>query len=496
MKIYDKSLLDEAPDTFKHTAVRGKGFSENEVYTLQIAPEDCTGCTLCVEACPVKNKEEEGKKAINMVDVLPIREREITNFDFFLSLPEFDRTKAEINTVKGSQLLRPLFEFSGACAGCGETPYVKLVSQLFGDRAIIANATGCSSIYGGNLPTTPWAKDADGRGPTWSNSLFEDNAEFGLGFRLSIDKQNTQAKELLQRLADNVGKKLAEEVINADQSEELGIIEQRERVAELKAKLQGIDTPEAQRLLTLADSLVKRSVWIMGGDGWAYDIGYGGLDHVIASGMDVNILVLDTEVYSNTGGQMSKATPMGAVAKFAAGGKSTLKKDLGLMAMIYGHVYVASVAMGAKDAQTLRAFIEAESYPGPSLIIAYSHCIAHGIDMAKGMEQQTLAVDSGYWPLYRYDPRRADEGKNPLVLDSKPPKIPLEEFAYRETRFKMLTKSNPERAKRLLAQAQAGIHQRWRFYENLARQKSGSEGKDRSNGRPVADAADESAKTK
>ncbi len=496
MKIYDQALLDGAPATFKHDKARGKEFGENEVYTLQIAPEDCTGCTLCVEVCPVKNKSEEGKKAINMVNVLPIREQEIANFDFFLSLPDFDRTRADIHTVKGSQLLRPLFEFSGACAGCGETPYVKLVSQLFGDRAIIANATGCSSIYGGNLPTTPWATDADGRGPTWSNSLFEDNAEFGLGFRLSIDKQNTQAKELLQRLAGEVGEKLAEEVINADQSEELGIIEQRERVAELKAKLQGIDTPEAQRLLTLADFLVKRSVWIMGGDGWAYDIGYGGLDHVIASGKDVNILVLDTEVYSNTGGQMSKATPMGAVAKFAAGGKSTLKKDLGLMAMIYGHVYVASVAMGSRDAQTLRAFIEAESYPGPSLIIAYSHCIAHGIDMAKGMEQQTLAVDAGYWPLYRYDPRRADEGKNPLVLDSKPPKIPLEEFAYRETRFKMLTKSNPERAKMLLEQAQAGIHQRWRFYENLARQESGSEDKDRSNGRPVADAPGQSTETK
>jgi len=496
MKIYDKSLLNDAPGTFKHAAVRGKGFGENEVYTLQIAPEDCTGCTLCVEVCPVKSKSEEGKKAINMVDVLPIREQEKANFDFFLSLPEFDRTKADINTVKGSQLLRPLFEFSGACAGCGETPYVKLVSQLFGDRAIIANATGCSSIYGGNLPTTPWATDNEGRGPTWSNSLFEDNAEFGLGFRLSIDKQNTQAKELLQRLADKVGQKLAEEVIKADQSEELSIIEQRERVAELKAKLQGIDMPEAQRLLTLADSLVKRSIWIMGGDGWAYDIGYGGLDHVIASGMDVNILVLDTEVYSNTGGQMSKATPMGAVAKFAAGGKPTLKKDLGLMAMIYGNVYVASVAMGAKDVQTLRAFLEAESYPGPSLIIAYSHCIAHGIDMTKGLEQQTLAVDAGYWLLYRYDPRRADEGKNPLVMDSKPPKVPLEEFAYREARFKMLTKSNPERAMQLLTQAQAGIHQRWRFYQNLARQEIGGEGKDRSDGQPAADTAGQSTEAK
>ncbi|UCH63145.1 MAG: pyruvate:ferredoxin (flavodoxin) oxidoreductase [Fidelibacterota bacterium] len=495
MKVYDKAFLDKAPDTFKHTAVRGKGFSENDVYTLQIAPEDCTGCTLCVEACPVKSKTEEGRKAINMVDVLPIREQEKSNFEFFLSLPEFDRTKAEINTVKGSQLLRPLFEFSGACAACGETPYVKLVSQLFGDRAIIANATGCSSIYGGNLPTTPWATDADGRGPTWSNSLFEDNAEFGLGFRLAIDKQNTQAKELLQGLADKVGKKLAEGLINADQTEELGIIEQRERVAELKDKLKKLDTPEANSLSTLADSLVKRSIWIMGGDGWAYDIGYGGLDHVIATGRDVNILVLDTEVYSNTGGQMSKATPMGAVAKFAAGGKPSLKKDLGLMAMTYGNVYVANVAMGAKDVQTLRATIEAESFPGPSLIIAYSHCIAHGIDMAKGLEQQALAVDSGYWPLYRYDPRRADEGKNPLILDSKPPKIPFEEFAYRETRFKMLTKSNPERAKQLLAQAQAGIEQRWRFYENLAQQKIG-EGGEQSVREPAPKAANKAVESK
>jgi len=473
MKVYDKALLDGAPPTFKHAGARGKEFSEDEVYTLQIAPEDCTGCTLCVEVCPVKSKSEEGKKAINMAAVMPIREQEMANFAFFLKLPDFDRTRADVHTVKGSQLLRPLFEFSGACAGCGETPYVKLVSQLFGDRAIIANATGCSSIYGGNLPTTPWAKDAAGRGPAWSNSLFEDNAEFGLGFRLSIDKQRTQAAELLRRLAGEVGEKLVDQIIKADQSDEPGIHEQRQRVAALKEKLAGLDSPEARRLLPIADFLIKRSVWIIGGDGWAYDIGYGGLDHVIASGMDVNILVLDTEVYSNTGGQMSKATPMGAVAKFAAGGKPSLKKDLGLMAMTYGNVYVANVAMGAKDVQTLRAFIEAESYPGPSLIIAYSHCIAHGIDMTKGLEQQALAVDSGYWPLYRYDPRRAAEGKNPLVLDSKPPKIPFEEFAYRETRFKMLTKSNPERAKMLLEQAQASIHQRRRFYENLARQESG-----------------------
>ncbi|UCD38242.1 MAG: pyruvate:ferredoxin (flavodoxin) oxidoreductase, partial [Fidelibacterota bacterium] len=491
MKIYDKVLLDGAPPTFKHAAARGKEYSEDDVYTLQIAPEDCTGCTLCVEFCPVKNKAETGKKAINMTSVFPIREQERSNFNFFLELPDFDRTKADVHTVKGSQLLRPLFEFSGACAGCGETPYVKLVSQLFGDRSIIANATGCSSIYGGNLPTTPWAQDSAGRGPAWSNSLFEDNAEFGMGFRISIDKQRTQAEELLQQLDGKLGKQLVEELINADQSDESGINEQRQRVSVLKEKLASVDTDEGKRLLSLADYLIRKSIWIMGGDGWAYDIGYGGLDHVLASGVDVNILVLDTEVYSNTGGQMSKATPMGAVAKFAAGGKPMLKKDLGLMAMSYGHVYVANVAMGAKDAQTVRACLEAESYRGPSLIIAYSHCIAHGIDMAKGLEQQALAVESGYWPLYRYDPRLAADGKNPLVLDSKPPKIPLKDYAYRETRFKMLTKIDAERAKDLLERAQEGVHQRWRFYENLAQQKVADEGDSRSDGKPVRETAGE-----
>jgi pyruvate-ferredoxin/flavodoxin oxidoreductase len=492
MKVYDKSLLNGAPPTFKHAKARGKEFEENEVYTLQIAPEDCTGCTLCVEVCPVKNKSETGKRAINMADVLPIREKEQVNFEFFLGLSDFDRTRADVHTVKGSQLLRPLFEFSGACAGCGETPYVKLVSQLFGDRAIIANATGCSSIYGGNLPTTPWAQDNEGRGPTWSNSLFEDNAEFGLGFRLSIDKQNVQAIELLQRLSDQIGEKLVGEVVTADQSDEPGIYEQRQRVANLKKMLKGINTPEAQRLLVLTDYLIRKSVWIMGGDGWAYDIGYGGLDHVMALGADVNILVLDTEVYSNTGGQMSKATPMGAVAKFAAGGKPQPKKDLGLMAMSYGHVYVANIAMGAKDTQTVKAILDAESYRGPSLIIAYSHCIAHGIDMAKGMEHQALAVDSGYWPLYRYDPRLAAKGKNPLMLDSKAPKIPLKDFAYREARFKMLTKINPTRAKELMEQAQAGVNQRWNFYENLARQWTPAGGS-RSDGHPARETEIESA---
>ena len=470
MKIYDQSLLSGAPKKFKHAAARGKEYEENEVYTLQIAPEDCTGCTLCVEACPVKNKAETGKKAINMESVLSIREQERENFDFFLTLPDFDRSRVDIASVKGSQLLRPLFEFSGACTGCGETPYVKLVSQLFGDRAIIANATGCSSIYGGNLPTTPWAKDNEGRGPTWSNSLFEDNAEFGLGFRLSIDKLHTQAIELLKTIANKVGEKLAEDIINAKQTSEGEIAAQRKRVAQLKTKLADDGSHDARRLYSLADNLIRRSVWIMGGDGWAYDIGYGGLDHVLASGMDVNILVLDTEVYSNTGGQMSKATPMGAIAKFAAAGKPALKKDLGLMAMSYGNVYVASVAMGSKDVQTVKAFIEAESYPGPSLIIAYSHCIAHGIDMVKGLEQQSLAVDAGYWTLYRYNPQLTMEGKNPLVLDSKAPKISLEEFAYRETRFRMLTKIDPERAKMLLDTAQSAIHQRWRYYEYMSQQ--------------------------
>jgi pyruvate-ferredoxin/flavodoxin oxidoreductase len=494
MKIYDQSLLSGAPKTFKHAAARGKEYEENEVYTLQIAPEDCTGCTLCVEACPVKNKAETGKKAINMESVLALREQERENFEYFLTLPDFDRSRADIASVKGSQLLRPLFEFSGACTGCGETPYVKLVSQLYGDRAIIANATGCSSIYGGNLPTTPWAKDNEGRGPTWSNSLFEDNAEFGLGFRLSIDKLHMQAIELLKTMATSVGEKLADEIIHAKQTSEGEINAQRKRIAQLKKKLEEIGAPESRRLHSLADNLIRKSVWIMGGDGWAYDIGYGGLDHVLASGLDVNILVLDTEVYSNTGGQMSKATPMGAIAKFAAAGKPVLKKDLGLMAMSYGNVYVASVAMGSKDVQTVKAFIEAESYPGPSLIIAYSHCIAHGIDMVKGLEQQSLAVDAGYWTLYRYNPQLALEGKNPLVLDSKAPKIPLEEFAYRETRFRMLTKIDPERAKALLDGAQSAIYQRWRYYEYMSRQWDATDQKP-TDGKPATAIEGQSSET-
>ncbi|MGE5314390.1 MAG: pyruvate:ferredoxin (flavodoxin) oxidoreductase [Acidobacteriota bacterium] len=470
IKVYDEKELAGAPATFKSTAYRGNEY-KGQKYTIQVAPEDCTGCGICVEVCPAKSKTETKVKAINMKEQLPLRETERANWDFFLSIPEADRTKVAMETIKGSQFLQPLFEFSGACSGCGETPYVKLVSQLFGDRTLVANATGCSSIYGANLPTTPWTKNADGRGPAWANSLFEDNAEFGLGFRLSVDKHMEFAKELLKKVAPAVGTQLAEEIVNADQSNEAAIHVQRERVKVLKEKLASETSTEAKHLLELADYLVKKSVWIMGGDGWAYDIGYGGLDHVLASGKNVNILVLDTEVYSNTGGQMSKSSPRGAVAKFAAGGKATGKKDLGLMAMTYGSVYVARIAMGASDLHTVKTILEAEAYPGPSLIIAYSHCIAHGINMAEGMVQQKLAVESGHWPLYRYNPLLALEGKNPFKLDSKVPKIKFEEYAYREIRYKMLTKSNPAEAARLLELAQHDVKERWNHYEQLANMK-------------------------
>jgi pyruvate-ferredoxin/flavodoxin oxidoreductase len=468
VKVYGKSELENAPATFKWMEAKGREFPENSVYTIQVAAEDCTGCELCFEVCPAKNKKEVRLKALNMSPQIPLREQERTNYDFFLNLPEFDRTKANLTTVKGSQLLEPLFEYSGACSGCGETPYVKLVSQLFGDRTIVANATGCSSIYGGNLPTTPWSINKEGRGPAWSNSLFEDNAEFGMGMRLSIDKQTEFAKELLVTLKNEIGEALVDSLLNADQTTEVGIYEQRERVAELKEKIGSLKNADAEKLIELADYLVKKSVWIIGGDGWAYDIGYGGLDHVMASGKNVNILVLDTEVYSNTGGQMSKSTAFGAVAKFASAGKKTGKKDLGMMAMIYGNVYVAKVAMGANDAQTIRAFLEAEAYDGPSLIIAYSHCIAHGINMAKGLDQQKLAVDSGHWPLFRYNPDNLLEGKNPLKLDSKEPKIKLQDYIYTETRYKMLTKSHPEEAKVLLKLAQEDVLKRWNLYEQMA----------------------------
>jgi pyruvate-ferredoxin/flavodoxin oxidoreductase len=408
----------------------------------------------------------------------PLRLQERENWNFFLTVPEMDRRKIKTAMLRQQQIMQPLFEFSGACAGCGETPYLKLLTQLFGDRALIANATGCSSIYGGNLPTTPYAKNAQGRGPAWCNSLFEDNAEFGLGYRVSIDKQKGFAAELLQKLAPAVGQDLADAILQAGQADEAGLSDQRERVAALRDKLRSLDSADARLLSGLADSLVRKSVWIVGGDGWAYDIGYGGLDHVLASGRDVNLLVLDTEVYSNTGGQMSKSTPRGAVAKFAAGGKRLGKKDLGLIAMAYGHVYVASVALGAKDEQTLKAFIEAESYPGPSLIIAYSHCIAHGIalDAGVGARQQKLAVDTGQWLLYRFDPRRADKGENPLQLDSAPPKVKVQEYLLSENRFKMLTKSNPDDARKLFAQAQVDDDQRWKFYQYMQQRSFGASG--------------------
>ena len=468
-KVVSEADLAGAPDGFKSSDARWRELGESK-YTLQVAPEDCTGCTLCVEVCPAKDKRAVGRKAINMAEQAPLREEGRKHWEFFLELPEFPRTDGlRFNNVKNIQLLQPLFEFSLACAGCGETPYLKLLSQLFGDRAMIANATGCSSIYGGNLPTTPWAKNKEGRGPSWSNSLFEDNAEFGLGMRMTLDKQMEYALELVNRLRGVIGEELADGLMLADQSEEVGIVAQRVRVEQLKQILNGVDEPAARDLLSLADKLVKKCVWIVGGDGWAYDIGFGGLDHVIASGRDVNILVMDTEVYSNTGGQSSKATPMAAVAKFAAGGKPTGKKDLGLMAMSYGNVYVAQIAMGASDAQTVRAFLEAESYSGPSIIIAYSHCIAHGIDMAKGMDQQKLATDSGYWPLFRFDPRLKEQGKNPFQLDSKAPKTPLKDYAYNENRYRMLAQSDPEAAERLIKAAQEFVSERWRKYEEMAR---------------------------
>ena len=466
-KVYDPALLNMAPPTFKSAAARWKEFKDLK-YTLQVAPEDCTGCTLCVQVCPVKSKSEVKHKAINMAPQPPLREAERTNWDFFLGLPEVDRRTLSLGQVKDVQLLRPLFEFSGACAGCGETPYIKLMSQLFGDRTLISNATGCSSIYGGNLPTTPYAQNQDGRGPAWSNSLFEDNAEFGLGMRLAVDKQTEFARELLIRLSATAGDQLVKAILAADQTTESGIQEQRARVKVLKEKLEGLKSSDALDLLSLADALVKKNVWILGGDGWAYDIGYGGLDHVLASGRNVNVLVLDTEVYSNTGGQMSKATPRGAVAKFAAGGKPRPKKDLGMMAMNYGNVYVAAVAMGSSDMQTLKAFLEAEAYEGPSLIIAYSHCIAHGYDLANGLDQQKAAVLSGYWPLYRYNPDLVKLGKNPLQIDSKPPALPLEKYIYNETRYTMLTRSDPEAAKLLLHFAEEDVQNRWRVYQNMA----------------------------
>ena len=473
-KIVEEETLADAPEGFKSARAKWKEFADNR-YIMQIAPEDCTGCALCVQACPVKNKQQPKLRAINMVEQAPIRDRERERWNYFLSLPEVDRGAVKMNLVKDVQLLRPLFEFSGACAGCGETPYVKLISQLFGDRLYVANATGCSSIYGGNLPTTPWAFNADGRGPAWNNSLFEDAAEFGLGMRVTIDKQKEFAEELVKRLESQIGGTLAAELLGAEQKTEAGIQAQRERVAALKEKLAAIGTDEAKVLAHVADFLVRKTVWSMGGDGWAYDIGYGGLDHVIASGKDINLLVMDTEVYSNTGGQCSKATPRGAVAKFAAGGKPGSKKDLGLIAMTYGNVYVAQIAMGANDSHTIRAILEAEAYEGPSIVIAYSHCIAHGYNLVMGLEQQKNAVQSGHWPLYRFNPALKAEGKNPFQLDCKEPALDLDKYIYNETRYKMLTLSQPELAASLLEGAKEDVAARWRLYSYLAKMEFGSE---------------------
>ncbi|RMD81292.1 MAG: pyruvate:ferredoxin (flavodoxin) oxidoreductase, partial [Candidatus Dadabacteria bacterium] len=474
-KVYDPKYLDGAPEGFASVEFRSRELPGMR-YTLQVAPEDCTGCSLCAVVCPAKDKSNPRHKALDMAPQAPLRQREREKFEFFLSLPEIDRTRVHID-VKGSQLFQPLFEFSGACAGCGETPYLKLMTQLFGDRAYIANATGCSSIYGGNLPTTPYTANAEGRGPAWSNSLFEDAAEFGFGFRLAIDSYRAEAAGLLRELASRLGDTLVRELLEADQSDEAGIAAQRERVRVLREKLRGMKSFAARRLDLLADYLVKKSVWLVGGDGWAYDIGYGGLDHVLSTGRDVNALVLDTEVYSNTGGQQSKATPLGAAAKFAAAGKETPKKDLGLMAMTYGNVYVARVAFGAKDSQTVRAFLEAESYPGPSLIIAYCHCIAHGYDLAHGLEQQKLAVDSGIWPLYRFDPRRAAAGKPPLQLDSPPPKVPAHQYLRNEARFRMAEKLDPARFERLMRAAERDAAARYALYQQLAGIKLGEAAK-------------------
>jgi pyruvate-ferredoxin/flavodoxin oxidoreductase len=466
-KVYSPDLASDAPATFKWAKPKWKGM-EQDHYSLQVAPEDCTGCAVCVEVCPVKNKSDASKKAINMMPQVPLRESERENWEFFLGLPEVNRAKLSHTQVKDIQLLEPLFEFSGACAGCGETPYIKLLTQLFGDRLLIANANGCSSIYGGNLPTTPYAKNAQGRGPTWANSLFEDNAEFGFGMRTALDQQKEFAEMLVKRLAPAIGDELVDALISARQGTEAEINAQRERVQVLRHKLECDDSSDARNLLAIADTLVRKSVWILGGDGWAFDIGFGGLDHVLGSGKNVNVLVMDTEVYSNTGGQASKATPRGAVAKFAASGKSNSRKDLAMEAVSYGSVYVAQVALGANDSHVVKAFQEAEAHDGPSIIIAYSSCIAHGYDLVHGLEQQKLAVQSGYWPLMRYNPSLREEGKNPFQLDSRAPSIRLKEYTYREARYTMLARSNPELAAELLTEAQDDVERQWRVYSARA----------------------------
>ncbi|MDZ3836739.1 MAG: pyruvate:ferredoxin (flavodoxin) oxidoreductase [Rhodospirillales bacterium] len=468
-KLYDKTRLEAAPEAFKSAPIDARGFPDTR-YTLQIYVEDCTGCSLCVEVCPAKSKEEAGKKAINMNWKEPVVEPEKANVAFFETLPVNERSRVDFSTVRGAQFLEPLFEFSGACAGCGETPYVKLVSQLFGDRMMVANATGCSSIYGGNLPTTPWTVNSEGRGPSWSNSLFEDNAEFGLGMRLAADRHMFMAHMLLSDLSAQIGTVLVQELLSAQQRTESEIRKQRERVAALKQKLAGMPGQAAKQLLSVADHLVRRSIWIIGGDGWAYDIGSGGVDHVLATGRDVNLLVLDTEVYSNTGGQASKSTPIGAVAKFANAGKQVGKKDLALQAISYGNVYVARVAMGANPQQTLLALREAETYQGPSLVLAYSHCIAHGINMTQGLDQQSRAVHSGYWPLIRYNPDVRAAGENPFVLDSPRPTLKLRDYADNELRYRMLSRTNPKQADQLMARAQEAVERKWKLYEEMAAQ--------------------------
>jgi pyruvate-ferredoxin/flavodoxin oxidoreductase len=466
-KVFTEDAVADAPESFKHVPIKGKEFDNLHV-SYQVAPEDCTGCGLCVDVCPAHDKSNISRKALMMQPQPPLREQERKNWDFFVKLPEFKRDNIRWTTMKGAMMAQPLFEFSGACLGCGETPYIRLATQLFGDRMVIANATGCSSIYGGNLPTTPYTVNPEGRGPAWNNSLFEDNAEFGLGFRLAIDHHRQQATTLLEQMRDTLDAETVDAVIEAEQQDEPAIFAQRERIEKLRQELQQIDSPDARRLLTVIDYMARKSVWIIGGDGWAYDIGFGGVDHALASGKDINILVLDTEVYSNTGGQTSKATPKGAVAKFSAAGKAADKKDLGMIAMAYENVYVASVAFGGKDVHTLRAFREAESYRGPSLIIAYSPCIAHGVDLSRNLEQQTLAVNSGHWLLYRYDPRLHDKHKNPLQLDSKKPGIPLRDYYKTEARFSILWRTHPDDAETFLAQAQESVLERYHHLKQLA----------------------------